>query len=59
MQSKLLFSLCIITLVVLIALNYTTGLPFNDYVLTIILLFIGMFAGYTLCSITDENHKED
>ncbi len=58
MKSKLKFLLCILILIVLIALKYTTGLPFNDYVMTVILLLIAMLAGYTLCSVADETKKE-
>ncbi|MFT6834312.1 MAG: hypothetical protein ACJA0H_000340 [Francisellaceae bacterium] len=54
MKSKILFLLSIFIMVLLIALKYITGLPFNDYVMTIILLILAMFSGYTLCSITDK-----
>ncbi|MDC0535910.1 hypothetical protein OAO18_08895 [Francisellaceae bacterium] len=57
MKSKLLFIGSIVLMIVLIALKYITGLPFNDYVMTVILLVIAMVAGYSLCTIT-ENHKE-
>ena len=58
MSAKILFLLSIILMIVLIALKYITGLPFNDYVMTIILLLIAMFAGYTLCSVIEKDHKE-
>lgn len=57
MKSKLGFLISLIIMIVLIALKYITGLPFNDYVMTIILLIIAMFAGYTLSTIVDQRSK--
>lgn len=57
MKSKLGFLISLSIMIILIALKYITGLPFNDYVMTIILLIIAMFAGYTLSSIVDQRSK--
>lgn len=58
-KAKFIYLLALLVLIVLIALVYTTGLPFNSYILTIIMLALALVSGFSLCSITEKYLEKD